>query len=350
MPRVEFKPENRVATTNYDYPKLKLKSGERARIIVGLEDPVVEYVHTLRKPQIINGVPQKFLAERKDGTTYEDYKMDFVSRPICLGDATILADKGVDPKNCPMCRLAQEHGDYTSPPQRRYAMHVVRYRTKAGTTDVQTPFSVETLVWSFTDKTFNKLVDFKEEWGDLRQHDLLLGPCTNEVFQQFDITVAAKGAWLEDPERKKLTAQTFKENQIPDLTVAVGSAKQKQWIEQDIHLIVDAWGQVLGAEPAGNDITGLDEDLNGLIGKWADETPEEKPTTGTEPSEDNVEDLLSSLSKPEDDSPAVDQVADEKPEEPIVQKGAAKKPSPQVEKEATPAESVDNFDDLLADL
>lgn len=338
MPRVEFKSENKVATTNYDYPKLKLKSGERARILVGLEDPIVEYVHTLRKPQIVNGQPQMFKAERKDGSTYDDYKMDFISRPICLGDATILADKGSDPKNCPMCKLAQEHPDYTMPPQRRYAMHVIRYRTKGGSADLVTPFSVETVVWSFTDKTFNKIVDFREEWGDLRKHDLLLGPCTNETFQQFDITVAAKAAWLEDPERKALTAQTFKENQIPDLTIAAGSVKQKQWVDQDIEAILEAWGTVLGSSPSADDDADLDADLSSLMDK---DTFDEPAAKSAPEAEEPEEDLLASIDlddEPEEKAPAKKAPA----------KKAAAKAEPEVEAEES--DDPDNFDDLLADL
>ena len=90
MGRVGFKAENKVATTNYDYPKLKLKVGERARIMVGLEDPIVEYVHTLRKPQIVNGVPQMTTEKTRAGQEYQTNVMDFVSRPLCLGDKTIL--------------------------------------------------------------------------------------------------------------------------------------------------------------------------------------------------------------------------------------------------------------------
>lgn len=362
MPRVAFAAENKVATTNYDYPKLKLKNGERARIIVGLEDPIVEYVHTLRKPQIINGQPQMFKAERKDGSTYDDYKMDFISRPICLGDATILSDKGSDPKNCPMCKLAQEHPDYTSAPQRRYAMHVIRYRTKGGTTDIQTPFSVEVLVWSYTDKTFNKIVDFKEEWGDLRKHDLLLGPCTNETFQQFDITVAAKAAWLEDAERKQLTITTFKENQIPDLTIAAGSVKQKQWVEADIQTILEAWGAVNGAEVETGDVTGLDEDLSGLLGgeteKWADgKTEAEVAAEKVAPAADADEDILAGLDEFAGGAADADEEEPEvapEPPKPAAKRAPAKKaefhaPEPEAHAAAETGD-VDNFDDLLADL
>lgn len=373
MPRVSFGAENKVATTNYDYPKLKLKNGERARIIVGLEDPLVEYVHTLRKPQIVNGQPQIFKAERKDGTTYDDYKMDFISRPICLGDATILDEKGSDPKNCPMCKLALDYGDYGQPPQRRYAMHVIRYRTKGGTTDIQTPFSVEVLIWSFTDKTFNKISDFKEEWGDLRKHDLLLGPCTNETFQQFDITVAAKAEWLASEERKKLTALTFKENQIPDLTIAAGSVKQKQWVEQDIQAILEAWGQVHGSA-SEEDTTGLDEDLGNLLGggeeKWADGKTEKEvaaakksaaakkapdPEPEAEEEEPNAisDDAFAGLDEFTADSTSNPEPEEEAEEEkPAPKKAPAKKPAakPDPEPEEESTEDVDNFDDLLADL
>lgn len=343
MPRVEFKAENKVATTNYDYPKLKLKVGERARVLL-LEDPVVEYVHTLRKPQIINGIPQMFTDKRRDGSEFEANKMDFLSRPLCLGDATILADKGSDPKNCPMCKMAQTNPDFTGAPQRRYAMHVIRYRTKAGTTDLLTPYSVETLVWAFTDTIFNKLVDFKEEWGDLRKHDLLLGPCqVPEHFQKFDITVAAKAGWMEDAERQKLTVQTFRENQIPDLTIACGSVKEKHWIEEDLAAIQDAWKTVSGAEaePAGLDSTSLDDDLGGLLGgsdeKWADSAPaDDEAPKSEDTSSGDVDDLLGSLDNfTPDETPE----AEETPVKEAPAKAATKA------KKVEPA--VDNFDDLL---
>lgn len=337
MPRVEFTTENKVATTNYDYPKLKLKNGERARILL-LEAPLVEYVHTLRKPQVINGVPQMFTDKRRDGSEFEAHKMDFLSRPICLGDLTTLQDKGSDPKNCPMCKLAQTNPDMTQAPARRYAMHVIRYRTQGGKTDIQLPFSVDVLVWSFTDKVFNKIVDFKEEWGDLRKHDLMLGPCTNEGFQQFDISVGAKAAWMEDDERKKLTAETFKSGQIPDLSIACGSVKEKRWIEEDISTITEAWAQVNGstktAAPA--DSASLDADLSTLLGggndeKWVDgkteaEAAAEKAATAPSAPVDDVDDLLGSIGNDEPEAAAP----------------AAEEPK----KEAAPA--VDNFDDLLA--
>lgn len=332
MGRVGFSTENKKATTNYDYPKLKLKSGEKARILI-LEDPVVEYVHTLRKPKILNGKPLMETKKRKDESEYQDYKMDFVSRPICIGDESILDDKGSDPSNCPMCALAKSDPDMTSAPQRRFAMHVVRYKTKPGTTDVQTPFSVDIVVWSFTDRIFNAIVDFKNDWEDLRKHDLILGPCTNETFQQFDMNVAPKAAWLQSADDKKYTAEAFKNNQIEDLAIACGSKKERKWIEEDIASIREAWAVVSDApasEAKSAEISAsLESDLNGLL----EDTPAAKTAAPAKAAEsDPLADLTSDDSFPE--------TADKGPDE--------KAPEPAAEPKKDAAD--DELADLLADL
>lgn len=368
MPRVGFSAENKVATKNYDFPKLKLKVGERARILVGLEDPLVEYAHTLQKPQIVNGVPTtKNETNEKTNVTRVVNVMDFVTRALCLGDPTILDAQGSDPKNCPMCQLAKEHPDMTKPPQRRYAMHVVRYRTKGGSTDIQEPFSAETLVWAFTDQVFNKIIDAAEEWGDLRKHDLLLGPCqAPEYFQKFDISVAAKAAWLESPERKQFVVESFKNNKIPDLTIALGSAKQKQWVLEDIQAIMEAWAEVNAAD-AGNN-TDLDTDLSTLLSskkvanedQWADGKTIEEAQAEKEAAAPEVDfsDLAGDLDTP-DSGPdlAADLGPDLDTPEPVAEapkatrtrKAAAPKEEPAAP--AAPAEDEpDNFDDLLADM
>src|SRR5690606_26108976 len=121
-------------------------------------------------------------AERKDGSTYEINVMEFVGNPLCSGVEDTLEEKGTDPANCSVCALVEQFPKRFSAPRRRYVAHVMRYRTKAGTFDITSPFAVEVLVWSFTDKKFNTIVDIAEEHGDLRKKDLLFGPCTNENF------------------------------------------------------------------------------------------------------------------------------------------------------------------------
>lgn len=367
MGRVEFTSENKKSTNNFDFPKLKLTQGEKARIVVGLESPVMEYVHTLRKPQIVNGVPQMETAKRKNGDEYQAHKKDFIGTPLCEGREEVLADKGLDKQQCPMCALAAENSDYTDAPKRRYAMHVMRYRTKGNTDQVATPFSVELIVWAFTDKVFNKLTDIRNdiEGGDLRKHDIVLGPCTNPGFQQFDITPSLKRAeWMADKERGKIFAETWKENQIPDLTIAIGNKKKEEWIKQDIEAIREAWAEVHAYEN-GESSTDLETDLSSLLDKnetdaegWSKTGPEDddlsallgsSETTEESSSDEDTDDLLASIGGDSDDS---EEETEEEPE-PVKEepkKAAAKKPA--AKKEAPKEEPVeaDNFDDLLSEM
>jgi hypothetical protein len=244
MPRVAFKEEN-VKKNDYSYPKIKLKKGEIARVVL-LEEPWSEFVHNIRKPKLNGGVPEKEMKTRfKDGTQYEDYKYEFVSRPICLGDPAILERDGSDPAHCPVCAEATR-SDKFSAPQRRFAFHVVKYETLPGKTEVKLPFQATTLLWSFTDKVFSKLFEYQQEWGDLRQRDLIL-KCENEPFQTYDISVAAKAEWLADDERKKLIAGLMsKENLAPDLALFCGSKKSETQIGYDIRAVNEAWAVALG--------------------------------------------------------------------------------------------------------
>ena len=231
--RIKFSAEN-VKVNDYNFPKLKLKKNEVARIVL-LEDPVMAYVHDLREPKLTNGIPEKVIKQRRDNTNYEDFIYNFVSRPICLGDEGTLADIGSDPVNCPVCAEAKA-SDRAHAPKRRFAMHVIRYATKPGSSDVQTPYSAQNLVWSFTDKVFGKIVDFQQEWGDLRKHDLIL-KCDNEIYQNYEMTIGAKAAWMEDAARIELTKTIFKENQAKDLVIFCGTPKEKKYIEMDLNQV-----------------------------------------------------------------------------------------------------------------
>jgi hypothetical protein len=328
--KVNFSQESKKSVTNYDYPKLKLEKNERARILLGLEDAEVEYVHTLRKPKIDGDGNPVMITTKRGQRDVTENDMDFISRPLCMGDPSILEDKGSDPKNCTMCALAKSHPDWTKPAERRYAIHVMRYKTQSGKFDVQVPFQVDCVVWSFTDRVYNKLADFKQEHGDLRKHDLLLGPCENPTFQKFDITVGAKAEWLADGlkgERALRTLETFKENKIKDLSVAIGSRKEQRYIDMDIEDMQEAWA-ALGAAPSKADEGNLDDSLDSLMGstvakptgkpkqeaqqEWSatadagaegtpdltdllgglDDSPAEEATAGPEADLGNLEDLL----------------------------------------------------------
>lgn len=336
MGRVTFDESNKIQTSA-DFPKLKLEKDARARIVC-LEAPVAEYVHTLRAPKIVNGIPETKMFERKDGTKYEDYVLDFIGRPLCLGDEGILKDRGTDPKNCPVCALAAE-GDLTQPPQRRFAMHVVQYQIKPGGFELQQPFGAQVVIWSFTDKTFNKLVDFQTEWGSLQRHDLLLGPCTNPTFQQFDLQIAAKAEWLEGEERKKQVAHLFKENQTKDLTEFCGRKVETKWLLDDLDKIRARWAVVNQSGPRDDVVSrseeaslteGLEDllgdvaapaakveepvDLDALMGDAPVTTPAAEPVAATA-SADVTADLLADLGAvtPAEEKPATPETVMAKP-------------------------------------
>lgn len=308
MGRTTFEPKNQRGDASR-FPKIKLEKDQSARIMLVDKAPYEEWVHTLRAPKIVNGEAQTEVRRRRDGSEFTDYVREYVSRPLCLGDAGILADKGVDPKNCPICALANT--EMTSPPERRFAQHVIEYAVKQGTTEVATPFQVSLKVWVYTERTFDKLVGFATEWGDLQKHDLLLGPCTNPQFQQFDINISPKAEWLGSDERKKLVADTYKENKITDneLSEFCGRSVPRQYIEDDLAKIRSAWAIVNASRDSA---TGADAAMESL--------------------DDGLDDLLTSQT-------GMDSAKAEEP-------AAEATPEVAVETPAPKKEAVD-FDDLL---
>lgn len=290
MPRVEFVEDN-VKKNDYDYPKFKLeKKGEVARVAV-LEAPVAEFVHNLRKPKLVNGVPQKETKTKRDGTQYEDYVYEFVSRPICLGDYGVLSSDGSDPDKCPICAEAKRTDRFYAP-QRRFALHLIRYTTKPNSTEVADPFSARTEVYSFTDKVFGELFGFKQQGFDLRKHDLIF-KSENPAFAGYNISVTMDAAWLANETSKATIAALLKpDNLAPDLSIFCGSRKSEKNIEYDIRAINEAWDIATGVRSVSavdaslstvggslDLVDGLD-DLLGSAGKdkdgWAlPETPAE---------------------------------------------------------------------------
>lgn len=292
MPRIPIDADNKQASA-LDFPRLKFVAGERARIVC-LEDPLFEYIHDLRAPTIIDGRPVMETVTNRDGQAESRMKFDFIGRPICLGDVGTLIDKGADTVHCPVCEMAKT-SDVVSNPVRRFAMHVIKYGTVPGGFDLRAPFVVETVVWAFNDTTFNKLADFRSEWGDLHTHDLMLGPCTNVQFQKIDIAVASRAAWLSNEETKRFTAQTFKGSQAPDLSVFCGRRSDRAFLLQDLARVAErsrlAFGTpgsvdpalaVVGAgvgvddllsQQAGEVVPAADLDLDAILGNTPSSVP-----------------------------------------------------------------------------
>lgn len=289
MPRVDFTDEHRIeprAGSNFD--RLKLGTGDKARLLL-IEKPIVEFEHTIQVPQILNGKPVEEEIERKDGSgTFTVYKKDFVSRLLCTGDFETMRSQGVDPENCVVCKytVQPENKGRIKGPQPRYAMHVVRYKTKGGTYDVTTPFQVDLPVWSFSQTVFNKLHDLRKEWedsGGFKEHDLLL-VCKNAQFQQYEFNIAPNAAWKKDEATKALVKEVFEGNQIEDLALACGSRKDERFVLDDLKKVDEAYGLIEDRPAAELDMASLDEGIGALLGD-EDEPKEqaeaEAPASGT---------------------------------------------------------------------
>jgi hypothetical protein len=347
MGRVAFKEENVVKKADYDFPRLKgLKKGEKARIVL-LEEPWAEYVHNLRKPVVIDGAPVMTTRERVKGPSVVENKMDFVSRPICLGDPGTLEDRGSDPDKCPMCHEAKV-SDRVQAPQRRFAMHVLKYGTKPGSHDVQTPFSASTVIWSFTDKVFGKLFEFKKEWEDMTKHDLLL-ICENETFQGYDLSVSQKAAYRADRATAELALEIFRNNQTPDLAIFCGTPKERRYVDMDLDTIREAWALVKEYDARNGDAAPaptetLDAGLDSLLDreKKAEPKAEEHKTQDTwAVSSDDLSDLIGEDPAKKDAEPKIDAPEGDDFESLLSSEKPKEKP-----KASAPAD--DDLDDLLA--
>lgn len=278
MPKIQFSTDN-VKKSAFDFPKLKLAKEERARLALVEPTPEFEYVHRIESPKIEDGHPVMKYETRRDGTQYEANVTDFIASPICLGDIDVLQEKGTDPDNCPICRLAAATG-HAKAPQRRFAMHVVRYATKPGGFEVASPFRVENIVWSFTDTLFTKITEFQEAWkadGGLLKHDLLLGPCTNPMYQKAELQLAPTAEWNQSAERKSITIQTIKENRAKDLSVFCGSRIPEGILNGHIERVEAAWAEIKRAEGRGaqpNPVA-LEAGLDSLLNAPKTEAPKQ---------------------------------------------------------------------------
>jgi len=268
--KFEFTSDNvRQSFTNF--PVLKLKAGEKARILA-IESPEGVFVHTLRAPAILNGQVVVEEVKTRTGEVVQRAKEDFIGKHQCLGNMNTLLDNEIDPENCPTCEASKSSGGDIPAPKIRYAMHVVKYKCQQGSFKVATPFSAELLAWSFPERVFNNLVGIVEEHGDLRQHDLLLGPCENELFQKFTMAVGGGAAWLENDERKNYIAQLYEANKTDDLASVMARKLDKASMRNDVETVMIRLNLASGGSsnldgPAGGVGSAMDVDaLLGSIG------------------------------------------------------------------------------------
>lgn len=280
-PQIPFAPENKKASI-FDYPTLKLKKAEVKRIIVIEPEPLFEYVHTLRVPQFDQAGNPIYRQEKdKNGNEYQTLDYTFIGRHICIGDYNVIDDKGHDAKGCPVCAASAET-EAVEKPQRRFAMHVMVYRTNPGTSQVSEPFSVECVAWAYADTVFNTITDLAAEWGDLKKTDVILGPCTVEKFQRFEIKIGNGCEWLVGSdldnnvlgEKAKLTINTYKSTQSKDLSALIGRRLTRDEVMADLDKVLTKHKQLIqvlqGAGPVAVEDTPGETastlDIGGLLG------------------------------------------------------------------------------------
>lgn len=192
MTRVGLDPAQKSHSV-YDTENFKLKKDEKARVLLIEQEFDVEFVHWV----------------------------DEFGYAICQGDYTTLMKEGTDSR-CKFCQVADANGAVKKA-RRKFVTLVVVYRTNSKG-QVLTPISVDVQPWVFGDDKFNDLLAKKEQWQDLRQHDLGI-ECLGEQYQKMRIDVLPDAVWLKDDETKALVAAAFKESKAmyaKDLRMLLG--------------------------------------------------------------------------------------------------------------------------------
>lgn len=261
MPVADFTPEFKRAADN-DFEKLKLKLNEKARIVL-LEKPHFEWVHTLRAPKIVSGQP--VMVERKrGGEAFMDYDLDFIGRPLCLGDQGILADDAVDPKNCPVCARAKE-SDEVAAPERRFAVNIVRYGLQRDGATLTDPFTCTCVVWAFPEGRYNQLYSIAQEHknsGGIVGLDLILGPCqAPESYQKYEIMPGSQNVWQASDSIRDTVLKTYQNNKVDNLEGACGRKTERKWINDDLDKIKNRW-RTARNDTAGDEVHGDKPDLS----------------------------------------------------------------------------------------
>lgn len=263
MPKIGFASSN-VRSSDTKFPTVKLASGEYWRIVIAEPEPTFEWVHQLRKPKLspVTGKLQERKITTRDGEERMVPDMEFVGSPICLGNLDALEDRGVDPDHCPVCKAALDYPDFFSGPERRFAVHVLKYGTKPGTPQVSPgPLNLETRVWRMSEARYAKVVQVIEEFaqdGDPRSVDIVLGPCTNQTYQNYEIAGSPNCVIRQSEENLRRAVETFQGNNAGDLSAYCGRKAERRFVESDIAEIVSRWKKAQGGgeAPAAPDFSG----------------------------------------------------------------------------------------------
>lgn len=256
MPVADISGDYRSDSGQGKFPRLKLQEGEKARIVIATK-PVVEYVHRLEAPNIVNMAPTYKKIKNRDGV--DQYVVDtrFVSGPICHGRYEVLKERGFD-ESCPACQVARDRPEIFRLPQPKYSLNVLRYglRPGGGWNDIANPFGVSALIWVFGGKVMDKLIDIRSmgpAYDDIREVDLLL-QCDDKTFQKpysnGEFMPYSPAVWMSNDQTRQYTVTYLASNGASneDLAAAIGKKVKADWLADDINRCIQRWDVVRAYE------------------------------------------------------------------------------------------------------
>lgn len=390
MPRAQLN-ENLKSNDAVDqFDALKLETNEWARLlIVDDENAWWEWVHSMRAPVLDeDDLPIIIDKTRRDGTPAgKDFSMGFVGQRICLGDPSIVEDKGLDPDRCPACAAAAR-GIKGMSPERRFAVPVIKYKTRdnsrrgGGTVDLQNPPQAEILVWKLTQGMFNKLMDTKGEMREvldiphgqefpLRAADVVVF-CEDGNFQRITFKTPRRPAYKQDAAVAELVKALWGEklNRPTDdqLKAACGRVGDRDYMVIDVERVEHRWtiAERVGLngtrrpDPTGSGaVSGqsqdLDKSLDNLLGETSTAGLEEFAPRGGDGSAAPADDFFGekdpAVGATREAAPAVDSVpaAPAEPADPFGEDAVDSVPASAAAGAPAGSGKVQSFTDILAD-
>lgn len=269
MARVPIAEEYKTGEGGDRFPRIELTNkGEKTRFTI-IEIPWREYVHFLKAPTFgEDGVAEKEERTKRSGEKYYDYKLTFVSSPICLGDEATLKESGIDPANCPACEASVKSGGDIPGPIQRFAVNVIEYVLRGNTWEVKKPFSATVKVWTFTGRIYDEIYGIQGEIGDLRKHDLTL-ECEDPYWKRNKLAFKMEPGYKDSPEGYIKELLTTPGNKASDeqLKDACGSTRPRSRMQDDCDFTLRQWRRLRteGVTPDVNTGASLEGGIENLL-------------------------------------------------------------------------------------
>jgi len=122
-------------------------------------------------------------------------------------DLLKIEEEGGRPADCILCQAVADGNDRVRPPQRRFALRVLRYRTDVSGKPVPGGLRYWLEIWIIDNRKYRNLHGILEEWGGekknkINQHDLQI-TCDEEKYQNVTINAMKSALWIQDKEGVK---------------------------------------------------------------------------------------------------------------------------------------------------